>query len=102
MAIVSLRRSHHKPKVLAVKPATTRTAAVLDHQVVLDGAPCTICELLWLGAEKRLAIITEQADGSLQGHDVAPVPGTTRNYRTLGLVEAALATKAMELMQQVW
>lgn len=69
---------------------------------MLDGAPCTICELLWLGAEKRLAIITEQADGSLQGHYVEPVPGTTRNYRTLGLVEAALATKAMELMRQVW
>lgn len=69
---------------------------------MLDGAPCTICELLWLGAEKRLAIITEQADGSLQGYYVAPVPGTTRNYRTLGLVEPALATRAMELMQQVW
>lgn len=69
---------------------------------MLDGAPCTICELLWLGAEKRLAIITEQADGSLQGHYVAPVPGTARHYRTLDRMEPALATKAMELMQQVW
>lgn len=74
----------------------------MDHRVVLDGAPCIICELLWLGTEKRLTIITEQADGSLQGHYVAPVPGTTRNYRTLDLVEPALATRAMELMQQVW
>jgi hypothetical protein len=80
----------------------TRTAAVLDHRVVLDGAPCIISELLWLGAEKRLAIMTEQADGSLQGYYVAPVPGTARSYRTLDLVEPALATKAMKLMRQVW
>jgi hypothetical protein len=80
----------------------TRTAAVLDHRVVLDGAPCIISELLWLGAEKRLAIMTEQSDGRLQGYYVAPVPGTARNYRTLDLVEPALATKAMKLMRQVW
>jgi hypothetical protein len=46
--------------------------------------------------------MTEQADGSLQGYFVAPVPGTARNYRTLDLVEPALATKAMKLMRQVW
>lgn len=69
---------------------------------MLDGAPCTICELLWLGAEKRLAIITELADGSLRGYYVAPVPGTARNYRTLDRMEPALAARAMELMQQVW
>ena len=33
--------------------------------------------------------MTEQADGSLQGHYVAPVAGTARNYRTLDLVEPA-------------
>jgi hypothetical protein len=81
------------------QPGRSNTAGK-RHRVVLDGVEYVGSDPLWLGPDKRLAIGIQLSDGSLQGHSVEVVVGEVLTYRSLGVVEQAVALKVITLMQQ--